>query len=643
MVLKLFVLLSTFSQISLAQLVFTHDENVPVHLTQIEKNIRRLEFGMPHANRLTDTYLPLHMQQSLKRFSNIEIKECDSEESYDFALALSINGNYQACIDYVSNCQIANPKTVKLPALIQGARCAAFEYNYQKAFDLLSRGLVAEDFKGERASALILELATLARNTSFSEQTERIIEQGPNWSASDRTLVLGLVQMMSASPPSTVSKKQVFEFIDREVAGANEFYSRFLKNLRITLYSNDYQTQKAYEFLVQDAASLINPLDWWPSGFSILYEMADGIDFSQAKNLYLSYLPFAHARSVLPKESNVHTYSEISNESCKATMLQGEELIAFKQQLNRWKKGTLSLESLLNFIRTRPVSSLEKSDLLSTYASLLAIQGQFQEAEKYYWQAHLRCPYNNRAHWGLTLLSRRKKYQSFPEFKANEDYLYATIKNISFPPETRTYFSNWPSLPVDSQNRVKFAARIWAPYLKPMFAQGNLSYIKLPFEVLSEAPGLAELKDARIGPPNMPNYLYDNRLWDDVRGAGGKSVAADHDEVFQTVHGDYNLLGHEMAHQFHAFIARSAPHLNTCIDKLYAAAQRRDLFSDGYAKSTVKEYFAQGITYYLISPQMPARYGLNASWFQKNDPAFFSFMASIENSKGDLNQITCPL
>ena len=642
MLLKLFVLFSTFSQISLAQLVFNHDEKFPIHLLQIEKNQRRLEFGIPQASLVTDTYLPLHLQQSLKRYAKVELKECESEESYDYALSLSIQGNYSACVEYVDTCLKAAPKSMKLPAIIQGARCAAFEYNYQKAFDLLSIGTKADDFKGERGSALVLEFAALARNTSFSEQTERIIAQGPNWSASDRTMALGLVQMMSASLPSAVSKKQVFEFVDREIAGSNEFYSRFLKNLRITLYSNDYQTQKAYELLVQDAASLENPLDWWQKGFSILYEMANGIDFSQAKNLYLSFLPFAHPRSVLPKESNVHTYTEIYNEVCKSNMLQVEELNEFKQQLNLWKNGKLQLNALVNYFRTKPATWFEKSDFLSTYASLLAMNGDFGEAEKFYWQAHLRCPYNNRSHWGLTLLSRRKKYLSFPEYKDNEIYLNATIKDISFPLETSRYFSNWSSLPVNSQKRVKFAARIWAPYLKGMFERGNFSYIKLPFEVLSAAPGLSELRDARIGPPNMPNYLYDNRLWDDVRGAGGKSVAADHDEVFQTVHGDYNLLGHEMAHQFHAFVAKLEPKLSSCIDKLYAGALKRDVFSDGYAKSTVKEYFAQGITYFLISPQMPARYGLNASWFEKNDPDLSKFMSSIQNSNGDLKKIVCP-
>lgn len=642
MLLKLFVLFSTFSQISLAQLVFIQDESIPVHLTQIEKTQRRLEFGTPRANVITDTYLPLHMRESLNRFADIEIKQCDSEESYAFALSLSIKGNFPACIEYVDRCLKAAPKSIKLPVIIQGARCAAFEYNYQKAFDLLTIGTQADDFNGERASALVLEFAVLARNTSFSEQTERIIALNPKWSASERTLALGLVQMMSAGLPSEVSKKQVFEFVDREIAASNEFYKRYLKSLRITLYSNDFQTQKAYEFLVQDAASLMNPLDWWQNGFSILYEMANGIDFSQAKNLYLSFLPFAHPRSVLPKESNVHTYTEIYNDVCNSNMLQAEELNDFKKQLNLWKSGKLPLNALVNYFRAKPATWFEKSDFLSTYASLLAMNGEFGEAEKYYWQAHLRCPYNNRSHWGLTLLSRRKKYLSFPEYKDNENYLNATIKDISFPPETDRYFSNWSSLPVNSQQRVKFAARIWAPYIKGMFERGNFSYIKLPFEILSAAPGLSELRDARIGPPNMPNYLYDNRLWDDVRGAGGKSVAADHDEVFQTVHGDYNLLGHEMAHQFHAFVAKLAPNLNRCIDRLYAGALKRDVFSDGYAKSTVKEYFAQGITHFLISPKMPARYGLNASWFEKNDPDLYKLMSSIQNSNGDLKKIVCP-
>ena len=85
------------------------------------------------------------------------------------------------------------------------------------------------------------------------------------------------------------------------------------------------------------------------------------------------------------------------------------------------------------------------------------------------------------------------------------------------------------------------------------------------------------------------------------------------------------------------------PALDECINRLYQNAQKRDIFSDGYAKSAVAEYFAQGITYYLIPENFPERYGTNISWSKKYDPDLYKFMVSIDQANGDLKKILCPI
>jgi hypothetical protein len=141
----------------------------------------------------------------------------------------------------------------------------------------------------------------------------------------------------------------------------------------------------------------------------------------------------------------------------------------------------------------------------------------------------------------------------------------------------------------------------------------------------------------------MPNYKLDNRLWDDVRGAGGQFVISDHDETFETVHGDYNLLGHEIAHQFHAYLDRYQPGLSDCIETLYGNAKQRKKFPDSYAATNSREYFAQGITYFLIPEDAPSRYGINVSWYPENDPDLYRLMQSIALSEGVFSRISCPL
>jgi hypothetical protein len=614
----------------LAQSAFAPEQQIPPHLEP--QNLIERQFIM------TEASLPELLTKAFQRYQGLRTASCDRNASADYALSLTIKGDYKACTDYALRCIRRRPSrdTNMLPALIiQGARCAALDYDYAQAYSIFHKGLKSGSLKNPDNQAYYLEFAMLARYSLYPQWTEQILALNPHWDAGQKKLALGFVELAGNTAPSLVSKEQVFQFVDSQLETATGYYEQYLKSWRITLYSSDYQIEKAYQYLNSDAATLENPLDWYNTAFTVIYKV-NSDDFKTANRFYGALLPFAHSRSPFPKETNVYNYSEMRNSVCKNTMLQGERLNELNQHLTKWKNGSESLNQILTWMRSAPQENFTKSDFLATYGGLLTISGNAQLAEIYYWRAHQYCPWNNRAHWGQVLLQRQKKYRAFPEFKANEALVDETLKKISFPADTAKYFSNWKSLPLKSQNRVKFAARIWAPYLPALLASGSQSYIKPPFELLHLSPGMGVLKDQRI------TYPFDHRLWDDVRGAGGLSVAADHDEVFQTVQGDYNLLGHEMAHQFHAFLAMHAPTLNSCIQKLYDEAKKRNVFPDGYAKSNVKEYFAQGVTYYLVPATAPARYGINASWLPKHDPKLYEFIKSIEQAQGDHRKISCP-
>lgn len=633
-----------------AQMVFTSSEQLASphqpadHLQKHAGPKSLIESQDAFIPNVTDTYLPGHMQSSLQYFKGQPQVACLNSKAVDYAISLTIAGKYQDCYQYAVSCLQQNSEKTSIPLIIQGARCAGLNYQYDQAYRLFRQGLVSKDFNDGLASAYLIEFASLALSSNYGSEIDEIVNLHPQWTAEQKNLAKGLVEYLGAGLPTSVSKKQVFDFVDQELNQAQGFYEKLLKSIRIANYLKDYQDQKAYDYLVQDAIQITNPLDWWRSGFNILYAVSNGTDFSLARNFYLAFLPFAHDRlTSLPTERNVYNYTQIYGDVCKGQMLQGDQKKNFVAQLNQWRQGQLNLEQLITAIQSSPADFLDKSDVQSTLGSLLSIQGKYEASRAAYWKAHQQCAFNNRSHWGLVLLERRHKYQTFPEFADNEKFVEVALRNVKFPPAIAQFIPNYNSFPYVSQRRIQFASRIWAPYIEAMHSLGYLAYIKLPFELLSEVPNFEDMRDARIGPPDMPDYLYDNRLWDDVRGAGGKMVASDHDEVFQTVHGDYNLLGHEMAHQFHQYVTGARPAVNNCIQKLYENAGKRNMYADGYSKSAVAEYFAQGIGYYLIPATSPARYGTNVSWFQKNDPDFYHFMVSIDQANGDLEKIVCPV
>lgn len=635
-------LLFLFSVSAQAQSVFV-DDLPQIPLSTPEAFTGFYELDTPPAPQpapvIGDEYLPRQLQSDLKTLSAKKAPSCEGEGSYFYTLSLTVKGQYQKCYQQVESCiRSGRGRGLPVATLVQAARCAKVENQLVKAYLLLDAGFKSDEYQGEGASALTLEMALYAQFSMFADRTDAIIAAHPFWSAAERNLAKSLIELVGGTTPVKNTKDEVIKHLNTEIEKSPPgFYNRLLKMYRLQIMYNERRFADARQYLITDAKTLVNPLDWWDIAFYSQYALSDGLTFSKALQIYKAYYPYANMRSRLPIEHNVFNYTQIQNQVCKDNMLSTEEEEALNADLDQWKGGHLSLADLLKKLKAAGAEQSKKSNLLSTYAGLLVISGDLGRGQDFYWKAHQACPYNNRSHWGLRLIERKKRYAVYPDFQNNISKMKDVVAKVAFPKEAATYFLNWNSLPEASRERIKYGSRILAPFMAELNNTNVYrTYIKMPFELLSRSPGYAEIKDERI------TYQHDHRLWDDVRGLGGNVVIADHDETFESVQGDYNLLGHEMVHQLHFHMKSSYPGLANCIERLYSQAKRKDTFPDRYAATNSMEYFAQAITYYLIPADSPARFGTNQSWYPKHDPDMYKFIQALEAANGNLTSIKCP-
>jgi len=639
-----FSVLFLLSFTAAAQSVFTDDlPQVPHEMPEAFHNFYELSNEPPPPAQpspvVGDEYLPGQLKTDLKNLSAKKAPSCTGDSSYLYTLSLTVKGQFQKCYQQVETCiRSGRGRGLPVATLIQAARCAKLDNQLAKAYQLLDAGHRSDDFQGEGASSLTLDMALYAQFSMYADKTDAIIAAHPTWSAAEKDLAKSLIEFVGSTTPVKNSKEEVLNFLNSEIEKSPVgFYNRLLKMYRFQVMYNEHRYEDARNYLIKDVKTLINPLDWWDIAFYSQYALSDGFTFNKALQIYNAYYPYTNMRSKLPVEQNVYNYTQITNQVCKDTMLTPAEETALNSEIDKWKNGDLSLAELLKKLKASGAEQSRKSNLLSTYAGLLVVSGQLAQGQEFYWKAHQACPYNNRSHWGMRLIERKKRYAVYPDYQSNINKMKAVVSKVTFPAETAEYFLNWNSLPVESHERIKYGSRILAPFISELNnTRIYRTYIKMPFELLSRSPGYSDIRDQRI------SYPHDNRLWDDVRGLGGNVVIADHDETFESVQGDYNLLGHEMVHQLHFHMKAAYPALANCIERLYSQAKRKDTFPDRYAATNSMEYFAQAITYYLIPADSPARFGTNQSWYPKHDPDMYNFILSIESSQGNLNSVRCP-
>lgn len=577
--------------------------------------------------------IPELLGRRLRELHNLPAESCESETADRYLMSLAQAGKYDDCARFARQC--AEHPNVSVHVLTQGASCLVSLQQHQAALELFQRGPSKPSFASE-ASVFLLDFALFTEFGVHADLTESVIALHPSWSAEEKRLARGLVSLLGEANLGTgLTKAQIRAFLEAQLSLATGRYAQRLKFHRVSIAANEYEYDQATRLLLQDAAGFDSATALWELSFAILYRTSGG-NFALTENLYRVFAPYAHSRSYLPVEQNVLNYTEIQNSACREVMMTSRERKKLARKIKSWRKGSLSFASFSEHV-SGLVRQRRTSDILTVYGNLLSMQGEWAQARAHYWEAHQLCPFNNRSHWGLRLLNRQERYLAYPEYDANEARVTSELAAVRFPPELTKYVMNWRAFPERSQRFIKHGLIPYARFLTRMNQTGYKTYVKLPFELLSDTPPNPELRDVRI------TYQNDHRLWDDVRGSGGQEVVADHDETMQSPHGAYNLMVHEVAHQFHSFLAANRQELGSCLDRLYDAAKRRDVFPDGYAASNVDEYFAQGVTYFMIPAEAPARFGINSSWLGPNDPDLKRFIESFIASEGNLEAIECPI
>lgn len=562
---------------------------------------------------------------------------CASPEAGAYALALHAAGDFAACQAYARGCA-ADPAVTDPRPILQGALCASARYDFDTADRLFEAASATRFAAAADYMEVIYQYASYALYGIHEDAVDGILARAPGLTPDRIALWKGVIQRVGSIQISGgLSKDEVDRFLDGRTAEADGLFKEFLQSLRLNIDLVDYNYADSLRDLKTLAPGLSNPLSWYAEAYNILYY---GLDqrFSLARKIYDAYDPYANSWSQLPVENNTYDYSEIYGHVCHDQLIQGQAAKAFSAFKDDLRAGRKTPAEALEFLEAFNRSHPDKADVLTALGAVYSMLDRRSEAVTSYWRAHRLCRYYNRANWGLTLEKRFQKYLHMPDYQKNLDRLTRELDGRQIPSQAAAYFLDWNSLSPESHRRIAYGARIWLPYIGVLQRTGHKAYIKYAFELLSEAPGMSHIRDHRI-----LNTSHDNRLWDDVRGLGGDTVIADLSEVSQTVQGAYNLLGHEMAHQYQFLMEKHLPAGLRCLTALYEQAKRTGNFPDPYAAGNKEEHFAQSVTYYLVPPDSPQRFGLNRNWLETHDTDELAFIQSIEASDGHLERVRCPL
>ncbi len=167
-----------------------------------------------------------------------------------------------------------------------------------------------------------------------------------------------------------------------------------------------------------------------------------------------------------------------------------------------------------------------------------------------------------------------------------------------------------------------------APRLRDRLRDARLSIIIVPRRVpLTDVPQFASLRGHRT---------FDGRLWDRVRGTGGVrlangrvGVAIPEENLFGFADDAYPSLAiavHEIAHAIHDRVLTDDD--RRAVAAAYGARLRSGApFTDAYARSNVREYFAEGANAFF--GRWPNRAYRDASWLYAHDRALYAIMVHV--------------
>lgn len=521
--------------------------------------------------------------------------------------------------------------------MLNASFCSVGLADWKKANTLLAEAASTKRLGSEghdRALVILSGNLLRAMSAAGAKMASEVIRRSKRWSReADANRALGTIEWSRLGTSRRISLKEAFATETEWLNAGDRELGEEATQMRLERLMRSGSARDRVNFILATLEKFNDPVELGKQAYKAFYQI-DNLE--GAFIVYQAQLPYLHVWSTLPHEDNTMSYSEIETGLCRDSLLQGPDQVWFKDLKFRWSQGKVTALSARDELIAKNAVIGEKADLLTMLASIELMTGKTEAATALFWRAHQICPYYNRAHWGLSVIYRRL------ELAATREKVSLPLASLSDPARI---FVNWATLTAEAQAGVLSALGIWTAWIEEWTksAQSKNSnrfvYIKSPFELLSDVPGLAHLRDKRI---EGGGYDDDHRLWDDVRGSGGKQTTADIAEVMLLVDGESALLAHELAHFFHnqwSELAsqndRDAKRTVGCITRLYNEAKARRSFVDNYSATNEFEYFAQAAMH------LSAAGGDAVAKLKTIDPKLASFFASLISSNGRLSGIRC--
>lgn len=263
--------------------------------------------------------------------------------------------------------------------------------------------------------------------------------------------------------------------------------------------------------------------------------------------------------------------------------------------------------------------------ILPSYIPALVGKGAVQYHQKNYdlaldwfFQALNVDPDYGLAHYGVSMCLARKKDAInvlLPEIERRFG-----AADAPEPPALRDVFVNYANLDPEMQKIIRLSVQPLCAYL-PLLVEKQATHYVFPFhQFLWQVPLNEGLKGRRT---------HDGRLWDDVKGHGGRNASCGVELARDVKRLRCNILTHEFAHQVHSVLPRE---LKDEILRLYLEAKKNRRTLDYYADSNEHEYFAQGVEAYVSEEKLPDQKNTNGHTrkeLQQRDPALYIFIQKL--------------
>jgi hypothetical protein len=602
----------------------TLKDNNPVFDPFIEKMSKQL------ATQLEEKYKVILADLSLP------VKDCSlSDQTLRKVRAFQNSADLDACVKLAETCAQATDEAAQL-VLLTGASCAYQKVDIKKSKEIFEVATAPVFENSKYQDIAVYKYALFAGNTQYDQQVPEILARYKKWNAQEVKDIRAVMDMVNNGHVDGYTDADILQKVQslilKNADWANELTMAWASHLAV----NRYDRVGALHFLENTFQNIFEVDKAYKYVFISLYH-TPGENYKLSEPSLEVYYKHSGPYSWYPIEQNTHLVTDIFTNVCPKTLTHDQLTKDLEALKKVWLEGGDHAQ-VLQDVEALNKANPDKADIVTFYASVLSSMGQENLAFENYWKAHQLCNYYHRATWGLSSIKKDRLYRSFDDYAGIRARVKATVAQGIYPASISNYVMNWSMLNDAQKEGVKYAIRIWAPYSDGLVAAHTNLYIKSDFQYHSEIPGYEFDRDDRVWPP-------DNRSADEIRGRGGNPVVADLGELMRTPHGDYNLAAHEMAHSFHLnylpFVQRGD--LEQCITALYQDSQKRGVFADPYAASHENEYFAQSVGYYLIPDDAPRRFGLTGAWVKKYDPNMYEFVKRIDEAKGDISKVHCPI